>query len=71
VRERADNPRCGAAAALDWIRGFSCTDAAISRLDPSTAARALEGLREMLAEHMSGDGVWFDSRAWIVTARRG
>jgi hypothetical protein len=33
-------------------------------------ARALERLREMLAAHLSGNGVWFDSRAWIVTARR-
>jgi hypothetical protein len=24
----------------------------------------------MLAAHLSGDGVWFDSRAWIITARR-
>jgi hypothetical protein len=24
----------------------------------------------MLAAHLSGNGVWFDSRAWIVTARR-
>jgi hypothetical protein len=22
------------------------------------------------AVHLSGNGVWFDSRAWIVTARR-
>jgi hypothetical protein len=26
--------------------------------------------RTSLAAHMSGNGVWFDSRAWIVTARR-
>jgi hypothetical protein len=32
--------------------------------------RALGRLREMLAGHLSGDGVWFDSRAWIVSARR-
>jgi hypothetical protein len=31
---------------------------------------ALSRLRETLAEHLSGDGVWFDSSAWIVTARR-
>jgi len=24
----------------------------------------------MLAGHLSGNGVWFDSRAWIVTACR-
>jgi cyclopropane fatty-acyl-phospholipid synthase-like methyltransferase len=33
-------------------------------------ARALGRLREVLATHVSGDGVWFDSRVWIVTARR-
>ena len=41
-----------------------------SRLDPAAAACALGPLREMPAAHVSGDGVWFGSRAWIVTARR-
>jgi len=59
------------AAALDWVRGFRCTSDMLSRLDPAAAARALGRLREMLAAHLSGDGVWLDSRAWIVTARRG
>jgi hypothetical protein len=27
-------------------------------------------LREALAARLSNDGAWFDSRAWIVTARR-
>ncbi|WP_433167558.1 class I SAM-dependent methyltransferase [Kribbella sp. CA-247076] len=27
-------------------------------------------LRPMLEKHVSADGVWFDSRAWIVTAQR-
>jgi SAM-dependent methyltransferase len=58
------------AAALDWVRGFRCTSDVLSRLDPAAAARALERLREMLAAHLSGSGVWFDSRAWIVSARR-
>jgi SAM-dependent methyltransferase len=57
-------------AALDWIRGFRCTSDVLDRLDPAAAARALGRLREMLAAHRSGDGVWFDSRAWIVSARR-
>jgi len=57
------------AAALDWVRGFACTGDLLGRLDPAAAARALGRLREMLAAHLSGDGVWFDSRAWIVTAR--
>jgi SAM-dependent methyltransferase len=58
------------AAALDWVRGFRCTSDVLNRLDPAAAARALGRLREMLAAHLSGDGVWFDSRAWIVSARR-
>jgi SAM-dependent methyltransferase len=56
--------------ALDWIRGFRCTSDVLDRLDPAAAADALGRLREMLAGHLSGDGVWFDSRAWIVSARR-
>jgi hypothetical protein len=42
----------------------------LDRLDPAVATRSLERLGEMLVGHMTGDGVWFDSRAWIVTARR-
>jgi SAM-dependent methyltransferase len=58
------------AAALGWVRGFSCTSEVLSRLDPAAAARAAGRLREALAAHAGGDGVWFSSRAWIVTARR-
>ena len=58
------------AAALDWVRGFRCTSDVLGRLDPAAAAGALERLREMLAAHMSSNGAWFDSRAWIVSARR-
>jgi len=57
-------------AALDWIRGFTCTNEVLKRLDPAAAARALGRLRETLTAHQSDDGVWFDSRAWIITARR-
>jgi SAM-dependent methyltransferase len=58
------------AAALDWVRGFTCTSQALNRLDPGAAASAVRRLREVLAAHQSDDGVWFNSRAWIVTARR-
>jgi SAM-dependent methyltransferase len=57
-------------AALDWVRGYACTKNLLDRLDPAAAARALGRLRMMLAAHMSDNGVWFDSRAWVVTARR-
>jgi hypothetical protein len=58
------------ATAMDWIRGFACTREALDRLDSDAAARALGRLRVILAEHNGGRGVRFNSRAWIVTARR-
>lgn len=58
------------AAALAWVGGFACTREALDRLDPTARERALETLRETLAAHALEDGVWFDSRAWIVKARR-
>jgi SAM-dependent methyltransferase len=56
------------AAALDWVRGFTCTSEALKRLDPAAAAGAVTRLRETLSAHTSDDGIWFNSRAWIVTA---
>src|SRR5262249_57987172 len=58
------------AAALDWVQGFTCTSEVLKRLDPAAAARAVGRLWEALAAHTSDDGVWFNSRAWIITARR-
>jgi hypothetical protein len=58
------------AAALDWVRGFTCTSEALKGLDPAAAMRADERLRQALAAHLCDDGVWFDSRAWIITAHR-
>jgi SAM-dependent methyltransferase len=59
------------AAALEWVHGFTCTREALERLGPPKAERALARLQKALAAHAAGDGVWFDARAWIVTARRG
>lgn len=55
-------------AALDWVRGFTCTNEALKRLDPAAATRATGRLRDMLAAHLTDDGICFDSRAWTVTA---
>lgn len=57
-------------AAIDWVNGFLFTRDLLGRLDAAAAARAVERLREMLAKHQKVDGVWFDARAWIVTAER-
>jgi SAM-dependent methyltransferase len=58
------------AAALDWVRGFTYTKELLKRLDPAAAALALTRLRDALGAHMADGGVWFNSRAWVVTARR-
>jgi SAM-dependent methyltransferase len=49
-------------AAVRFVRGFSFAQAA--------GARSLAAARERLAAHLTDDGVWVDSRAWLVTARR-
>ncbi|MDN3355125.1 alpha/beta fold hydrolase [Actinomadura sp. DC4] len=58
------------AAALEWVRGFTRTREVLGSLTPADASRAEERLRQELAEHLTDDGVRFDSRAWIVTAHR-
>jgi SAM-dependent methyltransferase len=58
-------------AAFGWVRGFLFTQDMLRRLDVASAERALESLRKTLAAHDNGQGVWFDSRAWIITASRG
>ena len=56
-------------AALDFVSNFLTT--MFTGLDAASRERALERLHAALAEHETDRGVWFDSRAWIVTARRG
>ena len=56
--------------ALEWVRGFTSTKIPLERLDPVAAEHTLGRLRALMAGHLNGDGVRFDSGAWIVTARR-
>jgi ubiquinone/menaquinone biosynthesis C-methylase UbiE len=58
------------ATALRWIRGFACTSEVMSSQDSTSEELILERLRETLVTHMRADGIWFDSQAWIVRARR-
>jgi SAM-dependent methyltransferase len=58
------------AAALDWVSGFTTTAEVLEGSEPDAATRAIKRLREVLAAHTTDDGVWLDSRAWIVTATR-
>jgi SAM-dependent methyltransferase len=57
-------------AALEWIRAFSCVAETMRRLPPAAREDALQRLRTELAAHETFEGVWLDSRAWIVDARR-
>jgi SAM-dependent methyltransferase len=57
-------------AAMEWVHGFAYTREVLKELAPTAAERAVGRLREALTAHLSDDGVWFNSRAWVVTARR-
>jgi SAM-dependent methyltransferase len=57
------------AAAMEWVHGFTYTREALKQLAPAAAERASGRLRKALAARLGDDGVWFDSRAWIITAR--
>jgi SAM-dependent methyltransferase len=59
------------ATAYDLVLGLRGTQELLAGLDDAATERALERLRATLAEHERGDGVYFDSRAWIITAHRG
>jgi SAM-dependent methyltransferase len=59
-----------AAAAYDLVCSMKITNDLIAELDAAAAERALARLRATLGTHATGHGVLFDSRAWIVTARR-
>jgi hypothetical protein len=56
--------------ACDFALGFPSTADLLAGMDTSAAAAAVERLRATLAAHDTGDGVYFDARAWIITARR-
>jgi SAM-dependent methyltransferase len=56
-------------AAFDWVGRFQVTRELLQSLDVVAAEHARDKLRETLAKHHGERGVWFDSRAWIVTAR--
>jgi SAM-dependent methyltransferase len=57
-------------AAYDAVLGLTHASDLLASLDAAAAEHAADRLRAMLAAHHTGSGVLFDSRAWIVTARR-
>jgi hypothetical protein len=56
--------------ALDAVLSLWQAEVLLTDLDAATTERALRRLRASIAAHDTGDGVLFDSRAWIVTAVR-
>ncbi|MEV6062672.1 methyltransferase domain-containing protein [Nocardia asteroides] len=58
------------ASALDNLLRLQGFRDLFATLDADTAARTRTRLLETLAEHTTDAGVHFDSRAWIVTARK-
>ena len=59
-----------AAGARDALSGLGIVDDLVEDLDTTGKARALERLMDLLDTHDTGEGVWFDSHAWLVTALR-
>jgi ubiquinone/menaquinone biosynthesis C-methylase UbiE len=57
-------------AAHHAVLGLSHAHDLLAGADARTVRRALHGLRATLDAHLTGTGVWFDSRAWLVTATR-
>ncbi|HEY8945546.1 MAG TPA: alpha/beta fold hydrolase [Polyangiaceae bacterium] len=60
-----------AATAFDLVRDMKEPRELLAQMDARSAERALGRLRDLLAAHQSARGVLFESRAWLVTARRG
>lgn len=59
-----------AAVAFDVVSGMRSTLDMLAGLGAEEAERALERLRAMLTARETADGVLFDSRTWIIAARR-
>lgn len=59
-----------ATGARDALFELGMVQPLIATLDVAAKARALDRLMAMLDACDTGDGVWFDSRAWLIVARR-
>lgn len=58
------------ATAYEFVTSLRDTQGWLARLDPPAADQARGQLRELLAAHATSDGIFFGSRAWVITARR-
>ena len=60
-----------AEAARDSVLALTSPRESLDALPGDRVDPAVRRLEEQLRAYESDDGVWFDSRAWLVTARRG
>lgn len=60
----------GVDAALEFVTGFQSVKGVLEMMDPTSASATLDRIRHTIATHQSEEGVWIDSRSWVVTARR-
>jgi SAM-dependent methyltransferase len=58
------------ASAFEFVGDFKATKDLLANQGAAAAERATARLRETLQAHLTSEGVLFDSRAWIVSARR-
>ena len=58
------------ATAFDAVLGLWGLKDLLANLDATAAEEVRTRLRTTLDAHQTDGGVFFDSRAWIVTARR-
>ncbi|MET0234713.1 MAG: class I SAM-dependent methyltransferase [Kibdelosporangium sp.] len=59
-----------ATSARDALVELGMVENLVSHLEAAARARAVDRLLTMLDAHDTGEGVWFDSGAWLVTAHR-
>ena len=60
----------GLEEAFEFIRGTPLAADVLAEMDPPAQQRAIEALRALLVRHESAQGVYFQSSAWIIGARR-
>jgi SAM-dependent methyltransferase len=58
------------ASAYDMVLCLAEPKRLLAELEGAAADRARDRLRALIADHDTGQGVYFDSRAWIITAQR-
>jgi ubiquinone/menaquinone biosynthesis C-methylase UbiE len=59
-----------AEAACDAARSLQLTQNLLADLNPAETEQALHRLHDTFAAHHTTDGIWLDTRAWLITAHR-